>query len=74
MAQAYGFDGWIVNAETDGGDSELAARMRQFLRALRAAGEPHGLSITWYDAWTGPGTGSCCARSNAAWTRSTSRR
>lgn len=50
VASAYGFDGWFVNAETEGGDSELASLMRQFLRALRAAGEPHGLRITWYDA------------------------
>ncbi|WP_328928000.1 endo-beta-N-acetylglucosaminidase [Streptomyces sp. NBC_00190] len=50
VATAYGFDGWFVNAETDGGDSGLATRMREFLRALRAAGEPHGLRITWYDA------------------------
>lgn len=55
VARAYGFDGWFVNAETDGGDSELAARMRQFLRALRATGEPHGLSITWYDAMNSTG-------------------
>ncbi|MGP3688852.1 endo-beta-N-acetylglucosaminidase [Streptomyces sp. IBSNAI002] len=50
VASAYGFDGWFVNAETEGGDSELATLMRLFLRALRAAGEPHGLRITWYDA------------------------
>ncbi|MFD9367827.1 endo-beta-N-acetylglucosaminidase [Streptomyces sp. NPDC060020] len=50
VARTYGFDGWFVNAETDGGDSALAARMREFLRALRAAGEPYGLRITWYDA------------------------
>ncbi|WP_405942306.1 endo-beta-N-acetylglucosaminidase [Streptomyces sp. NBC_00207] len=50
VARTYGFDGWFVNAETDGGDSALAARMREFLRALRAAGTPHGLRITWYDA------------------------
>ncbi|WP_406366047.1 endo-beta-N-acetylglucosaminidase [Streptomyces sp. NBC_01546] len=50
VASAYGFDGWFVNAETEGGDSELASLMRRFLRALRAAGEPHGLRITWYDA------------------------
>lgn len=50
VAAAYGFDGWFVNAETEGADSALATRMREFLRALRAAGEPHGLRITWYDA------------------------
>ncbi|WP_330332992.1 endo-beta-N-acetylglucosaminidase [Streptomyces sp. NBC_00536] len=55
VAAAYGFDGWFVNAETDGGDSELATRMRGFLRALRAAGEPKGLRITWYDAMNSTG-------------------
>ncbi|MER6450207.1 endo-beta-N-acetylglucosaminidase [Streptomyces venezuelae] len=50
VARTHGFDGWFVNAETDGGDSALATRMREFLRALRAAGEPHGLRTTWYDA------------------------
>ncbi|RKT07297.1 endo-beta-N-acetylglucosaminidase D [Streptomyces sp. 3211.6] len=55
VAVAYGFDGWFVNAETDGGDSALAGRMREFLRALRAAGEPSGLRITWYDAMNSTG-------------------
>ncbi|MGW7100878.1 endo-beta-N-acetylglucosaminidase [Streptomyces sp. NPDC054838] len=56
VARAYGFDGWFVNAETDGGDSMLATRMREFLRALRTAGEPHGLRITWYDAMNSTGS------------------
>lgn len=55
VARTYGFDGWFVNAETDGGDSELASRMREFLRALREAGERHGLRITWYDAMNSTG-------------------
>ncbi|MFF5807000.1 endo-beta-N-acetylglucosaminidase [Streptomyces sp. NPDC012746] len=55
VARTYGFDGWFVNAETDGGDSALATRMREFLRALRAAGAPHGLRITWYDAMNSTG-------------------
>ncbi|KIZ16944.1 endo-beta-N-acetylglucosaminidase [Streptomyces natalensis] len=50
VAAAYGFDGWFVNAETDGGDAALADRMRGFLKALRAAGGARGLRITWYDA------------------------
>ncbi|MCB5183093.1 endo-beta-N-acetylglucosaminidase, partial [Streptomyces antimicrobicus] len=50
VARAYGFDGWFVNAETDGGDSALAARARAFLRALRTAGAAHDLRVTWYDA------------------------
>lgn len=55
VARTYGFDGWFVNAETGGGDSALAARTQQFLRALRTAGEPHGLRITWYDAMNSTG-------------------
>lgn len=55
VARTYGFDGWFVNAETGGGDSGLAARTQQFLGALRAAGEPHGLRITWYDAMNSTG-------------------
>lgn len=55
VARTYGFDGWFVNAETDGGDSALATRMREFLHALRAAGVPHGLRITWYDAMNSTG-------------------
>ncbi|MFI6767381.1 endo-beta-N-acetylglucosaminidase [Streptomyces sp. NPDC050355] len=50
VATVYGFDGWFVNAETEGGDAALAADMQAFLRALRAAGAPRGLRITWYDA------------------------
>ncbi|UQA98129.1 endo-beta-N-acetylglucosaminidase [Streptomyces halobius] len=50
VATAYGFDGWFINAETDGGDAALAADMQAFLRALRAAGSRRGLRITWYDA------------------------
>ncbi|MGP8297100.1 endo-beta-N-acetylglucosaminidase [Streptomyces inhibens] len=50
IATAYGFDGWFINAETDGGDAALAADMQAFLRALRTAGAGHGLRITWYDA------------------------
>ncbi|MEV6581517.1 endo-beta-N-acetylglucosaminidase [Streptomyces sp. NPDC051582] len=55
VARTHGFDGWFVNAETDGGDSALATRMRAFLRALRAAGAPYGLRITWYDAMNSTG-------------------
>ncbi|WP_254878834.1 endo-beta-N-acetylglucosaminidase [Streptomyces sp. NA04227] len=50
VATTYGFDGWFLNVETEGGDSELATRMRDFLRALRTLGEAEGLRITWYDA------------------------
>ncbi|AWZ10581.1 endo-beta-N-acetylglucosaminidase [Streptomyces sp. ICC4] len=55
VARTYGFDGWFVNAETEGGDSELASLVQRFLRALRSAGAPHGLRITWYDAMNSTG-------------------
>ncbi|MGW1074143.1 endo-beta-N-acetylglucosaminidase [Streptomyces sp. NPDC002537] len=48
VARAYGFDGWFLNAETDGGDARLGADVRDFVRYLRARGE--GLRVTWYDA------------------------
>lgn len=50
VARVYGFDGWFINAETEGGDTALAADVQAFLRALRAAGAGHGLRVTWYDA------------------------
>ncbi|MEU8825547.1 endo-beta-N-acetylglucosaminidase [Streptomyces sp. NPDC048636] len=53
VAKAYGFDGWFINAETDGGDAQLATDMRDFLRHLRDHGE--GLRITWYDAMVDSG-------------------
>nr|WP_281381946.1 hypothetical protein [Nocardiopsis mwathae] len=52
VAEAYGFDGWFVNAETGGGDTALADAVRGFLRHLRATSD---LRITWYDAMTTSG-------------------
>ncbi|MEV5505567.1 endo-beta-N-acetylglucosaminidase [Streptomyces orinoci] len=48
VARTHGFDGWFLNAETDGGDHELGAAMRDFTAYLRRQGQ--GLRITWYDA------------------------
>lgn len=56
VATAHGFDGWFVNAETEGGDAALGAEMLAFVRDLRARGESAGLRITWYDAMTVNGT------------------
>ncbi|MEV4918171.1 endo-beta-N-acetylglucosaminidase [Streptomyces tirandamycinicus] len=56
VATAHGFDGWFVNAETEGGDAALGAEMLAFVRDLRARGESAGLRITWYDAMTVGGT------------------
>ncbi|MFG2309324.1 endo-beta-N-acetylglucosaminidase [Streptomyces sp. NPDC048566] len=56
VAEAYGFDGWFVNAETGGGDSALAADMLGFLGELTSRGAAKGQRVTWYDAMTVTGT------------------
>ncbi|MFI9723411.1 endo-beta-N-acetylglucosaminidase [Streptomyces sp. NPDC052396] len=48
VARSHGFDGWFLNAETDGGDRELGASMQEFVQYLHTRGQ--GLRITWYDA------------------------
>ncbi|GAA2799873.1 hypothetical protein GCM10010441_26000 [Kitasatospora paracochleata] len=53
VAQYYGFDGWFVNQETDGGDATLAADLRDELRYARTLG-PTG--FMWYDAMTESGS------------------
>ncbi|MFJ9202614.1 endo-beta-N-acetylglucosaminidase [Streptomyces flaveolus] len=52
VADAYGFDGWFVNAETGGGDAALGADMRGFLRELKALAAAKGQRVTWYDSMT----------------------
>ncbi|MCX5329747.1 MULTISPECIES: endo-beta-N-acetylglucosaminidase [unclassified Streptomyces] len=52
VAQAYGFDGWFVNAETGGGDSALGAAMLGFLRELKSLAATRGQRVTWYDSMT----------------------
>ncbi|MBD0745082.1 endo-beta-N-acetylglucosaminidase [Streptomyces sp. CBMA152] len=52
VAVAYGFDGWFLNAETDGGDAALGADMLAFVRDLTAHAKAAGLRVTWYDAMT----------------------
>ncbi|MGZ2356813.1 endo-beta-N-acetylglucosaminidase [Streptomyces sp. 372A] len=51
-AVAHGFDGWFLNAETEGGDAALGAEMLAFVTDLRARSDAAGLRITWYDAMT----------------------
>ncbi|MFD6529407.1 endo-beta-N-acetylglucosaminidase [Streptomyces sp. NPDC060184] len=55
VATAHGFDGWFLNAETEGGDAALGADMLAFVTELRARGEAAGLRTTWYDAMTADG-------------------
>ena len=52
VAAAYGFDGWFINAETDGGDAQLGSDMHDFMRRLHSLATAAGMRITWYDAMT----------------------
>jgi mannosyl-glycoprotein endo-beta-N-acetylglucosaminidase len=52
VARHHGFDGWFLNQETAGGDSQLAQDMRDFIIYLKKS----GLRIIWYDAMTNTGS------------------
>ncbi|MGW5616029.1 endo-beta-N-acetylglucosaminidase [Streptomyces sp. NPDC003877] len=56
VAEAHGFDGWFVNAETGGGDSSLGTDMLSFIRELKSLAAAKGQRVTWYDAMTVNGT------------------
>jgi Endo-beta-N-acetylglucosaminidase D len=53
VARYYGFDGWFINQETEGGDPRTAADMREFIKYARA-GDP-SVEYMWYDAMTEDG-------------------
>jgi endo-beta-N-acetylglucosaminidase D len=48
-AEYYGFDGWFINQETAGGNTQTAADMRDFMIYFQ---EHSNLEIEWYDAMT----------------------
>lgn len=48
-ANYYGFDGWFINQETEGGDVETAEKMKEFLVYLQE-NKPEGMHIMWYDS------------------------
>lgn len=52
IAQYYGFDGWFINQETEGGTAADAAAMRDLIRYIR---QNSSLKITWYDSMTEAG-------------------
>ncbi|MEU9365079.1 endo-beta-N-acetylglucosaminidase [Streptomyces avermitilis] len=56
VADAYGFDGWFVNAETSGGNTALATDTRGFVQELKALGTAKGQRVTWYDSMTATGS------------------
>ncbi len=52
MAEYYGFDGWFINQETEGGNAADAAAMRDLVRYIR---QNSNLKVTWYDSMTEAG-------------------
>ncbi|MCZ4514037.1 endo-beta-N-acetylglucosaminidase, partial [Streptomyces sp. ActVer] len=56
VAEAYGFDGWFVNAETSGGNAALATDMLGFLTELKTLSAAKGQRVTWYDSMTVSGS------------------
>ena len=52
VARHYGFDGWFLNQETAGGNTQLANDMRDFIVYLKKS----GLRVIWYDAMTDSGS------------------
>ncbi|MFC7786784.1 discoidin domain-containing protein [Rossellomorea sp. GCM10028870] len=49
VAEYYGFDGWFINQETEGGDGEQAEKMQEFLTYLQDH-KPTDFEIMWYDS------------------------
>ena len=47
VAEYYGFDGWFINQETGGGNSQLARDMRDLMEYVHQNSD---ISIMWYDA------------------------
>ncbi|MFB8374917.1 endo-beta-N-acetylglucosaminidase [Paenibacillus taichungensis] len=54
VAEYYGFDGWFINQETEGGTATDAQLMKTFLRYLQDH-KPAGMEIIWYDSMTKEG-------------------
>ncbi|WP_394617702.1 hypothetical protein JNUCC0626_00985 [Lentzea sp. JNUCC 0626] len=52
VARHYGFDGWFLNQETAGGNTQLANDMRDFIVYMKKS----GLRVIWYDAMTDSGS------------------
>ncbi len=46
-AEYYGFDGWFINQETNGGDAALATDIRDFIRYIH---QHSSLHVQWYDS------------------------
>lgn len=49
VAEFYGFDGWFINQETEGGNTETALKIKRFIDYLQA-NKPENMQIMWYDS------------------------
>lgn len=54
VANYYGFDGWFVNQETQGGTPEDAQKMQQFLKYMQKIKSPK-MEVIWYDSMINDG-------------------
>ncbi|SDN08344.1 endo-beta-N-acetylglucosaminidase [Fictibacillus solisalsi] len=54
VANYYGFDGWFINQETEGGNAVTAQKMQQFLGYLQKH-KQKDMHIMWYDSMTNDG-------------------
>jgi mannosyl-glycoprotein endo-beta-N-acetylglucosaminidase len=52
VAEYYGFEGWFINQETAGGNTQTAVDMREFIIYFQQNSD---LEIEWYDAMTESG-------------------
>ncbi|WP_417898721.1 discoidin domain-containing protein [Bacillus haimaensis] len=55
VADYYGFDGWFINQETEGGTPAVAEKMQQFLIYLQE-NKPEDMHIMWYDSMVEDGS------------------
>ncbi|WP_449621786.1 endo-beta-N-acetylglucosaminidase [Robertmurraya sp. Marseille-Q9965] len=55
VADYYGFDGWFINQETEGGTRETAQKTKEFLNYLQEH-KPDGMEIMWYDSMIDDGS------------------
>lgn len=53
-ADYYGFDGWFINQETEGGEEETAMKMQEFLKYLQDE-KSEEMEIMWYDSMVSSG-------------------
>ncbi len=54
VAEYYGFDGWFINQETEGGNVETAEKMQDFLIYLQD-NKREDMHIMWYDSMVSTG-------------------